>query len=51
MNTGYLLPSVPVATTVGNHDADGQNLLENVTEEQLKKLFTGEITEWEELND
>jgi len=30
---------------------NGKNPLENVTEEQLKQLFTGEITEWEELND
>ncbi|MCD8074600.1 MAG: substrate-binding domain-containing protein [Lachnospiraceae bacterium] len=30
---------------------NGQNPLENVTEEQLKQLFTGEITEWEALND
>ncbi|MCD8346757.1 MAG: substrate-binding domain-containing protein [Lachnospiraceae bacterium] len=29
---------------------NGENPLENVTEEQLKELFTGEITEWEELN-
>ncbi|MCD7883356.1 MAG: substrate-binding domain-containing protein [Lachnospiraceae bacterium] len=29
---------------------NGQNPLENVTEEQLKELFTGGITEWEALN-